>query len=301
MRSPIWWGATAALAFGLLSPAAARPGYLTAFKAHYNTTDGKPGLNAANCGLCHTGMPNQGTWNSYGEAFRVALGAKMVGDRAKVVAALVASEKKINPQTRQPYSVMIAADRMPAGSMAAPGGAGGGDATVATTGIWETAFNGVNMDGWTKMNQGNWVVENGILKYTGGGNGWLRSNKQYENYAMVVMWRFPQAGNNDAGVFLKAPMQGNPWPGGPQLNMGPGDNLGSIGGTQGTRSRADLIKPNDWNTYQVTVQNGMATLAINNQIAWEQATGLPTGPGYIGFQAENRPLDIAGIWIMPLR
>src|SRR5437764_8337014 len=93
-RNAIGWTAAAVLALGLLTPALARPQYLQAFKAHYNTAQGKPTLNAANCALCHVGAPNQRTWNAYGDAVRAALGgATNVQDRPKIVAALQAVEK----------------------------------------------------------------------------------------------------------------------------------------------------------------------------------------------------------------
>lgn len=301
-RSAICWGAAAVLGVGMVSTATARPLYLQTFKAHYATATGKPTLNAADCRLCHIGMPNQRMWNVYGQAVRTALGGQQSQDRAKIEAAIVAAEKETNPAARQTFGALIAGDKLPGAAMAAAAGGGSGTGLSASqTSTWEPAFNGVNMDGLTKMNAGNWTVENFLLRYTGGGNGWIRTNKQYRNYAAVIVWRYPQAAtNNDSGIFLKAGLQGNPWPAGPQLNMGPGDNIGSIGGTQGTKNRPDLIKANDWNTFQITVWNGLAALAINGQPAWEEATGLPTGDGYIGIENEGRPIDIAQFWVYPL-
>src|ERR1041384_4474443 len=70
---------------------------------------------------------------------------------------------------------------------------------------WITIFNGQNMDGWTKMNGGNWTVEGGLLKYTGGGNGWLRTNEQFADFQVITEWRYPVAeGNHDSGLFIRA-------------------------------------------------------------------------------------------------
>lgn len=311
-RGAIWWSATAVLAVGVLTPAMARPNYLATFKDHYKTATSKPRLNAANCALCHIGAPNTRRWNPYGEAVRTALAARMVTDRAKIVAAITAAEKgKRTPNARRNFGSFITMDQFPiAQQMAAnaPPRAGapaavGGPATLGNA-QWEPLFNGTNMDGWTKLNQGNWTVQNGILKYTGGGNGWLRSNRQFTNYSMVVVWRYPQPSpQNDSGIFLKARPgdNGSPWPSAPQLNMGPADNFGSIGGTQGARARADLIRRADWNTYQITVANGAAVLSINGTPAWQQATGANLGgAGHIGIQCENQALDIAQVWVRPL-
>jgi hypothetical protein len=304
-RRAIGWGAAAALAVCVAAPGLARPPYLQAFKTHYNTAQGKPTLNAANCALCHIGMPNQKMWNAWGTAIRTELGGATGVNAQRIRQAFTAAETKTNPATRQTYRAM--SDRMPgAGMAAAGGGGGGGGGAAATAGPWEVVFNNVNMDGLTKLNQGNWVVQDGVLKYTGGGNGWIRGNKQFTNYSMVVVWRYTEpttGGNNDAGVFLKAKAgdNGSPWPNSPQLNMGPQQNFGSIGGTQGSRARFDLIKPTDWNSYQITVQGNTVTMAINGQVAWDQAVGQGlTGPGYVGFQCENRPFEIAQWWIRPL-
>jgi hypothetical protein len=296
-RRAIVWGAAAALAAGIGSTVAARPLYLTAFKEHYKTAQGKPNLNGAKCNMCHIGAPNTKQWNVYGEALRAALGAQNVTDRAKIDAALTAAEGKMNPATNQSFIAMINADKF-------PGSAPAQNTDIKpVSGTWQPLFNGVNMEGWTKMNAGNWTVSpEGLLKYSGGGNGWLRSNQQFTNYAMVVVWRYPDTNPaNDSGIFLKAGMEGNPWPGGPQLNLGPGNEIGSITGTQGSKARSDLLHQGDWNFFSVSVVNGVASLAINGSSAWEQATGLPTGPGYVGFEGEGRPIEIAQVWIMPLQ
>jgi 3-keto-disaccharide hydrolase len=304
MRRVIGWSAAAILAVGVVAPALARPQYLMTFKAHYNTAQGKPTLNAANCSLCHIGMPAQRMWNPWGQAVRTALaGATNVQDRPKIVAALQAAEKGRNTAANKTYLELINADTLPATAGAPPATGTPGPAAVSPPQQgWLALFNGQDMSGWTKMNAGNWEVKDGILTYTGqGGNGWLRSNKQFKNYALVMVWRYPQAGANDSGLFLRAGMEGNPWPSSNvQLNMGPGQNFGSLSAGQGHRARADLIKPNDWNTYQVTVYNGTAALAINNQVAWEGATGIPDQAAFIGIQAEGRALEIGQLWIMEL-
>ena len=303
-RSAFGWTVAVTLLGGVLTSASARPSYLQAFKAHYNTTQGKATLNAANCGMCHMGMPNTKVWNPYGEAYRKALGAVNVQDRAKQVAAFTAIEPQRNPTTNETFGARIAGDRLPSGTDRLP--AVGGDGGPITAGEWEPVFNGVSMAGLTKMHAGNWEAVPGALRYTGGGNGWLRTNKMYNNYSAVIVWRYTQPGpGNDSGIFLKAREgdNNNPWPNSPQLNMGPGQNFGSLGGSQGSRTRYDLIRPNGWNTYQITVMDGAATLAINVQVAWEdQATSNALmGPGYIGIQAENQTLEIAQFWVRPLR
>jgi hypothetical protein len=300
-RGALVLSAAAVLVGAAIVPATARPQYLMNFKTHYKTADGKPALNAANCAMCHIGMPRDAKFNAYGQAVGGALGAKNVQDAPKIVAALQAAEKKQNPTTKATFAQMIQADILPA-SDKAPTAATGGVRTTTYTTRWEPAFNGVNLDGWTKENGGNWTVgPGGVLKYTGGGKGWLRYNKPLTNYALVMTWRFTNANPaNDAGLFLKAMPgdRGNPFPKSLQLSMGPGDDFGSLAGQQ---KRPDLMKKGDWNTYQITVIDGVATLAINNQVAWPMAmSDALKGEGSVGIQVEDFPVEIQDLWIMPL-
>jgi hypothetical protein len=300
-RGTIVLGAAAVLAVGVLTPVLARPTYLGAFKAHYNTASGKPKLNAANCAMCHVGMPGQAVFNPYGTEVRAALGAKNVSDQGKIKAAFDAAAKKQNATTKVSFGDMIKADILPASAQGPGGGAPATGGGGAISGTWEAVFNGVNMEGLTKENAGNFDVKDGILRYTGGGKGWLRTNKTYTNYALVMVWRFPnQTSESDAGIFVKAKPgdKGNPFPASPQLSMGPGGDFGSL---LGKKSATELIKRGDWNTYQLTVRDGVATMAVNGQAPWDMVESpMLSGPGHVGIQVENFPLEIAQLWIMPL-
>jgi hypothetical protein len=80
--------------------------------------------------------------------------------------------------------------------------------------------------------------------------------------------------------------------------MGPGKDFGSL---LGRPARGDLMKSDGWNTYQLTVSDGMASFALNNQIAWDAVENEALkGPGHVGIQVENFPFEIQQLWIMPL-
>jgi len=297
-RSAFVFGATAVLAVTAALPAMARPQYLGTFKAHYKTTSGKPALNAANCAMCHVGAPRDSKFNAYGEALKAALGAPNVQDPAKIVAALQAAEKKQNPTTKATFAQMIQSDFLPASDKTP-----GGSAAATTDPGWVALFDGRSYAGMTKENEGNFTVTpEGYLRYTGGGRGWLRTNKTYKNYALVMVWRYLDPANttNDAGLFVKARAgdRGAPFPKSPQLSMGPGKDFGSL---LGQPARGELMKANDWNMYQLTVRDGMAGFALNNQVAWEgvQNDAL-NGEGHVGIQVENFPFEIKQLWILPL-
>jgi hypothetical protein len=165
---------------------------------------------------------------------------------------------------------------------------------------WVSLFDGRSMEGWTKMGAGDWTVRDGILTYTGGGNGWLRTNKEYGNFSLVTTWRFPSGDRWDSGLFLRAGLEGNPWPRqGYQVQMLKGSE-GGIDGARGAQARSNLVKPSgQWNTYQITVIGDTATLAINGEQA-TSGTGLTRPRGYIGWQAEGFPLEIRQVAIIEL-
>jgi hypothetical protein len=186
---------------------------------------------------------------------------------------------------------------------AATAGGGTGASQPATDG-WMMLFNGQNMEGWTKMNDGDWGVESGVLKYRGGGNGWLRTNAQFTDFQAISEWRYPVAeGDHDSGFFFRAGLEGKPWPRqGYQLNMGPGNNLGSVGGIRGARAVPQLFKKpaGEWNSYDLIVVGDAATCIINGEKAWDASgVGRPEG-GYLGWQGEGYALEVKSVRLRKL-
>lgn len=75
---------------------------------------------------------------------------------------------------------------------------------------WQTIFNGKDLSGWQAIDGplASWKVEDGLLYCSGGGGGWLSTEKEYANFEIELEFRVPAGGNS--GVFLRAPHQGNP-------------------------------------------------------------------------------------------
>ena len=59
---------------------------------------------------------------------------------------------------------------------------------------------------------------------------------------------------------------------------------GNVGGLAGATSTG-LIKPGEWNRFQLTVRGTKVELAINGKPAWK-ADGLEDPRGFIALQAE---------------
>ena len=64
-------------------------------------------------------------------------------------------------------------------------------------------FNGKDLANWVDVNTSpeTWSVKDGILVCSGKPIGVMRSEKQYENFILVIEWRHMEAGGN-SGVFL---------------------------------------------------------------------------------------------------
>jgi ankyrin repeat protein len=62
-------------------------------------------------------------------------------------------------------------------------------------------FNGWNLDGWSIQNGGRFSVQDGILKLDGG-TGWLRSDKTFADFKLVIEFRFLEEKAN-SGIFVR--------------------------------------------------------------------------------------------------
>ena len=73
----------------------------------------------------------------------------------------------------------------------------------ATQGTFKTVslFNGANLDNWVVENDGQFSVEDGVLKVNRG-TGWLRSAGVFSDFTLVMEFRFLEAEAN-SGVFVR--------------------------------------------------------------------------------------------------
>ena len=70
---------------------------------------------------------------------------------------------------------------------------------------WKPLFNGKDLSGWQPEggSKDSWHVEDDMLYCSGGGGGWLSTDKEYANFELELEFRLPAHGNS--GVFLRAP------------------------------------------------------------------------------------------------
>ncbi len=156
-------------------------------------------------------------------------------------------------------------------------------AAFSQTGHRYPLFDGKTTNGWTAENGAVATVEEGELLLKEG-DGWLRSDHTYGDFKLHLEWKALKAESYDGGIYLRASREGKPFPKpGYQINLKQGQE-GTLIGIKGGQVK-DMIKPGEWNTFDITAQGTQATLDINGKRAYE-VEGLTIERGYVGLQVE---------------
>lgn len=144
-------------------------------------------------------------------------------------------------------------------------------------------FDGRTLHGWTAENGCEIGVTDGLLELKGG-DGWLRSDLAYADFVLHVEWKALKKSEYDAGIYIRTLAEGKPFPKTAyQVNLLEGKE-GNIGNLPGATSTG-LVKPGDWNAFDITVVGDTVSLAINGKPAYKVG-GLKQPSGYVGLQCE---------------
>jgi hypothetical protein len=176
-------------------------------------------------------------------------------------------------------TVLVAWSGFLPAALGAPPAAGGAAADQFTTSL----FDGRTLEGWTIENDCEIGVEDGLIVLQSG-NGWLRSDHTYKDFLLHVEWKAPAKAKYDAGVYVRTLKGGKDFPKvSYQVNLLEGDE-GNIRKLKGASSQG-LVKPGDWNSFDITVVGETIALAINGKDAYK-ARGVKQPAGYVGLQCE---------------
>jgi Domain of Unknown Function (DUF1080) len=164
---------------------------------------------------------------------------------------------------------------------------------------WAPLFNGRDMSGWSSVHDVTFVVTNGNLRLVKG-MGWLRTEKQYTDFALEVEWR-ALVPEYDSGFFIRAGLEGSPWPkDGWQINLAR-SALGAL--VKGYKTVVPAETPpmplNQWVKFRIEVRGKKVTLDVNGERAWE-FNELDSPRGYIGIQVEEKSFDFRNLRIQEL-
>jgi hypothetical protein len=159
---------------------------------------------------------------------------------------------------------------------------------------WVPLFNGRDLSGWVSMHEGLFIVTNGCLRLLGG-TGWLRTEKEYTDFVLEAEWRALEP-QYDSGFFVRAGLEGKPWPNDVwQIDLS-GRALGAL--VKGNKTLLPAETPrmplHQWVKFRIEVRGKKVTLDVDGERAWE-FDGLDVVRGYIGIQAENKSFEFRNL------
>lgn len=165
-------------------------------------------------------------------------------------------------------------------------------------------FNGKNLAGWTKIEGGEWTVEDGVLVGRRGINwstnpektgSWLSTKKQYSDFRIELQFTVNKGGNS--GVFFRSAHERNPAftgfemqihdsPGRPPSKGGPGSLYDVVA------PQKNVIRPGgEWNFATIIAIGPKIRVEMNGEkiIETEQTRSMR---GYIGLQNHDDKSEV---------
>lgn len=185
------------------------------------------------------------------------------------------------------------------------------DAATAET---VALFNGENLDGWVIENDGQFSVRDGRL-FVNRGTGWLRSVDQFDDFEMVMEFRFLEP-NANSGIFVRTGSTShddeNGWPNNgyqiqcmdtiegdhPLVTMIPYgapdfQHESDLEALKRAYERAD-----GWHTCTITCLGETMSISLNGEEI-TTCTDIKNLTGHIGIQGENGLLEFRKIEVRP--
>lgn len=169
-------------------------------------------------------------------------------------------------------------------------------------------FNGRDLSGWVIENQGKFSVRDGVILQDKG-SGWLRSEKEYQDFELRLEFRFVSKGA-DSGIFFRANRDGKNWPAkNYQVQTMDNDSIAGLFVTgwarpkvkyDATQRRKVRKTVGEWQSYVITVRGDHAEVTLNGAVI-TVADGLTVQAGFIGLQGGGHQLEFRNIIIRDLK
>lgn len=169
----------------------------------------------------------------------------------------------------------------------------------ADSGQWQSLFNGKDLSGWVPVHDVTFIVTNGNLRLVKG-MGWLRTEAQFTDFILEVEWRALES-SYDSGLFLRAGLEGKPWPkDGWQVNL-KDNSLGAL--VKGFKTVVPAETPRapvgQWVKFRLEVRGRKVALDVDGERAWE-FNELEAHRGCIGIQAEDKVFEFRNFRLQEL-
>ena len=168
----------------------------------------------------------------------------------------------------------------------------------------EQLFNGVDMEGWRHVGRGEFSVEDGSLKTSGGMGLLVYDGKKIGDAVLRVVYK-PESPDSNAGVFIRVPEPPHdPWyavhKGYEVQIQDTGDEFHRTGSIYSMAPSSEFPASEDgWNTMEISLDGQTTTVTVNGKVVnefessqdvperqkwFEPQRGLRPDAGFIGLQ-----------------
>jgi len=189
-------------------------------------------------------------------------------------------------------------------------------------------FNGKDFTGWKKFADPNakidldklWTVQDGIIVCEGSVNGYLITEKEYEDYVLELQWRWGKkvTSQRNSGVFVHVSGPDKIWPKAveAQLLINHAGDFWLVSGFKldvdkarkdknndihYTRMKDNVEKPiGEWNQYKITCKGDIITLNINGQDV-NVGKNAESRKGKILLQSEGAEIHFRDVVLKPVK
>ncbi len=196
---------------------------------------------------------------------------------------------------------------------------------------WIKLFNGKDLTGWkpfldpkAKASPAEiWTIKDGVIYCDGSVNGYLVTEKEYENYVLRVQWRWgdkvhTKSKVRNSGVFVHVVGQDKIWPKAVEAQL-MADHAGDFWLVDGFKLKVDPArrdpkvdrhffrtkdhvekKLGEWNQYEITCQGDTVKLVINGESV-NEGSGAELTKGKILLQSEGAEIHFRNVELKPLK
>jgi len=194
---------------------------------------------------------------------------------------------------------------------------------------WVKLFNGKDLAGWKRFLDPRaanadpdkiWTVKDGVIECEGSVNGYLVTEKEYDNYVLRVQWRWgsKMARGRNSGVFVHVVGPDKIWPKAVEAQL-MADHAGDFWlvdnfkldidkKRQDPRTPRHFLRMKDmvekpigeWNQYEITCKGDTVKLVVNGELV-NEGTGAELTRGKILLQSEGAEIHFRNIELKPLK
>jgi hypothetical protein len=164
---------------------------------------------------------------------------------------------------------------------------------------WIALFDGKTLFGWEAATDANWRVEEGAIVVDQGTPGLLCTKSEFTDYVLQLEYRSPVETNS--GVFVHTPV--NPQDAAVdcyEINIAGSDNPFPTGSLVKRHKAAEVPPDTDWQTMQITVQEGHVQVLVNGNGVLDILPTPTLRRGHIGLQLNTGAIAFRNIRLKPL-